>query len=674
MKNQGKSSLTTTDFIKNFPFPYRRDSQTHVLNEICEAFNSGYKFILLEAPTGFGKSPVAVAVALTMGTSYICTSTKDLQTQYSRDFPFIKMAKGANNFRCLVKEDFIKNKSYKCGVCASDYISECRHTSVEYGPCMTNKSFQDDGCKYRTFLKDYNLLNKGTKGEQAFVNKSAEINYRREFSQWLHLNNLRNIQESNTWRPCEYFNQLNIALTSSHSIFNYSNFLAFLPNTKILQPREFLVLDEGHLLETEIVKFRGLSISKRRWKRYIQNLELIDYGYNDLEKWIKLLIELETKMLTLIGNTSEIEPLALQRKIRYNWYDDGEKEQQIGENTNTSKSKMPVKKRKIISGAELYDSDDEITRKYQESFSNMSHAKNLNEELAADALRDTERLTITINNILSNPRNWIVSEIRKENYEVVKVELKPLDISRYCRAVFEKCSKILIMSATILNPRAFCRSVGLVYDDNEKEVKYIQVRSDFPIQNRPIYALNIAYLNFNNLQLPEIKSSITKTVDNIMTIHRKDKGIIHTTSYEQLNFIKENISQENARRLVVTDPEIQREEVIQEHINSIKPTVLISPSLHTGLDLKDELSRFQIVTKVPYPNKSDRWINAKRNLDEEWYYWQTALRLAQAYGRSVRSKEDWAKTYILDSAFGYFLSKNRNILPHWFIQAVKNYN
>jgi ATP-dependent DNA helicase DinG len=77
-----------------------------------------------------------------------------------------------------------------------------------------------------------------------------------------------------------------------------------------------------------------------------------------------------------------------------------------------------------------------------------------------------------------------------------------------------------------------------------------------------------------------------------MTIRRKDKGIIHTTSYEQLNFIKENIPQDNARRLLVTDPEIQRDEVIQEHINSVKTTVLISPSLHTGLDLKGELSRF----------------------------------------------------------------------------------
>jgi ATP-dependent DNA helicase DinG len=665
MSNQRKSSFTVTEFIKNFPFAHRRKSQTYVINEICEAFNSGYKHILLEAPTGFGKSPVAIAVAMTMGSSYICTSTKDLQTQYSRDFSFLKVAKGANNFRCLVKEDFIRNNTYRCGVCASDNLEECRHTSVEYGPCMTNESFQDHACKYRTFVKDYKVTNKGTKDEQIYISKSDEINYQKEFLQWLHLKNLKYVKEPREWKPCGYFNQLNIALSSSHSIFNYSNFLAFLPNSKVLHPRELLVLDEGHLLETEIVKFRGLSISKRRWKRYVQDLQMADYGYDNLEQWIEFLIELETRMLTLIGNTSMIELLSLQRKIKYGLHDlngvtKGEYESKL-----TSQSK----KKRLISASTLYESDDEIAQKYQENISISSI--NISEELAADAIRDTERLTITINNILSNPRNWIISEIKKEGHEVIKVELKPLDISPYCKHIFDKCSKVLIMSATILNPKAFCRSVGLIYD---KEVRFIRIRSDFPIENRPIYPMNIAYLNFNNLQLPDIKSSIAKTIDNIMTIHRKDKGIVHTTSYEQLNFIKEKISQENARRLLVTDPEIQRDEIIQEHINSIKPTVLISPSLHTGLDLKGELSRFQIITKVPYPNKNDRWINAKRKLDEDWYYWQTALKLVQASGRSIRSKEDWARTYILDSAFGYFVNKNRNILPDWFMQAVKGHS
>lgn len=44
------------------------------------------------------------------------------------------------------------------------------------------------------------------------------------------------------------------------------------------------------------------------------------------------------------------------------------------------------------------------------------------------------------------------------------------------------------------------------------------------------------------------------------------------------------------------------------------------------------------------------------------------------YGRSIRSKEDWAITYVLDSAFGNFVSQNKNILPDWFTQAIQSYN
>jgi ATP-dependent DNA helicase DinG len=59
-----------------------RDRQENVLREIDSAVASDYKYVILEAPTGFGKSPVAISIALTLGSSYICTSTKDLQSQY----------------------------------------------------------------------------------------------------------------------------------------------------------------------------------------------------------------------------------------------------------------------------------------------------------------------------------------------------------------------------------------------------------------------------------------------------------------------------------------------------------------------------------------------------------------------------------------------------------------
>jgi ATP-dependent DNA helicase DinG len=657
MDSSQSQTLSISNILSNFPFTSKRFNQESVLSQICTAFNSGYKYIILEAPTGFGKSPVAIATAMTLGSSYTCTSTKDLQTQYCRDFPYLKAAKGKNNFTCLVKEDFIKNNSYQCGICVSDNAKECYHTTVEYGPCMTNESFRDSGCKYRSFLKDYKIKNKGTRNEEVFIDEDSKNYYKNAYSHWLHTKNLK---EKSPWKPCEYFNQLNKALTSSHSIFNYSMFLALLPNKKSIPERELLVLDEGHLIETEIVQFRGLTISKRRWKRYIHDFDIIDYGYDDIGNWISFLVELETKMLALTGNSSFAESLALERKVKYNYWKDEILSREDKKDNGNSRNK-------IVSASDLFDSDEEIAEKYaDESISEKSEA-NLGDELAIDAVRDTERLTRTINNILSNQRNWIVSDIKKENYEAVRVELKPLDVSRYCKALFEKCAKTLIMSATILDHKVFCRNIGL----NPDKVKFIRIPSDFPLDHRPIIPLNIVYLNYTNLQSSEVKLAIAKTVDSLMTLHNNHKGIIHTTSYEQLHFIKENISQKNARRLIVTDPEIQRDEVIFQHTKTtMKPTVLISPSLHTGLDLKDELSRFQIIIKVPYPNKSDRWTNAKRNMDAEWYYWQTALKLIQAYGRSVRSKDDWAKTYILDSAFGYFVKRNKGILPSWFIQAI----
>jgi ATP-dependent DNA helicase DinG len=224
-----------------------------------------------------------------------------------------------------------------------------------------------------------------------------------------------------------------------------------------------------------------------------------------------------------------------------------------------------------------------------------------------------------------------------------------------------------MISATILDKEAFCKSLGLV----PEEVKFIQIPSDFPLQNRHIHPMNIEYLNSKSLQQQDVQIKIARAIDNLMTLHRNHKGIIHTTSYKQVDFIVENISPINRQRLFKTDPNIPREEVIAEHLNSTEPTVLISPSLYLGLDLKDDLSRFQIITKVPYPDLGDRWISNKKDMNGQWYTWQTALRLVQGYGRSIRSKEDWAKTYVLDTAFGYFVRKNRNMLPDWFVQAIR---
>jgi ATP-dependent DNA helicase DinG len=639
---------------KSFPLSSLRGNQIHVLNEINEAFDSGYKHIILEAPTGFGKSVVGIAVALTLGSSYICTSTKDLQAQYKRDFPFVRIAKGMNNFPCLIKEDQIKNGTYKCRICSSSSLARinasCSHTTVDHGPCLTRKSeITRNGCIYKPSISSYEIIDRGTKNEQVLMNKHTKEIYQDEFSKWLQDKDLKESRKE--WIPCGYYDQLNVARNASHSIFNYSMFLTLLPREKIIAPREILILDEGHLLETEVLNLTGFMLSKSKWRKYIPSFSIID-SY-DIGTWIDFLIQLEAKMLALLGDAQKIKELFILRKQKYNWKSNNILKIKRSLNTRitdfvaSGEGGEELRCDASIASNEIEELDDTIAEYL---------AKDISIDIADQALLDTEKMTQIIDTILSNPKNWIVSNIQKEYDELLKAEFKPLDISPYCNDIFDRCSKTLVMSATILNSKAFCRNVGL----NVNDVKFIQVQSDFPIQNRPIYPLNIAYLNHNNLQLQETKLSVSKAIDKIMTIHREDKGIIHTTSYEQLNFINEHISETNSRRLLVTNPNIQREDIVAEHINSAEPIVLISPSFHTGIDLKDELSRFQIITKVPYPNLGDRWISAKSGIDEGWYYWQTALRLVQAYGRSIRSKEDWAKTYVLDSGFGSFMNRNRN--------------
>lgn len=641
-------SISADEYLKNFPHNKFRNNQDSVIKQICEAFNTGYKHIILEAPTGFGKSAIAITIARTLGSSYICTATKDLQTQYSNDYQFLKVAKGKNNFLCRVKEDFVVSGKYLCSSCNSKTEIECKHTSCEYGPCLSDESMEGSGCKYRTFINDYKIDNKGKENERILISRDKIQSYQNEYSNWIHLQNFNNPRE---WNPCYYFDQLFQALRASHSIFNYSIFLSLLSNKNMMQQKDLLVLDEAHLLETEIVKFRGLSISKKRWRRYIHDFKMIDHGY-DMHGWLEFLIDLERTILVLIGYDSLVHSLVKERKVKYGY-----------DSTNKSKARN----KRIVSASELFEDDASLELNIRSE-----NGKNLDvdKELLIDIVQDIDKLTRTINNILSNPSNWIVSEVQKENYDVTRVELKPLDPSKYIKAIVEKCPKTLIMSATILNNKTFERNLGLSSEDNS--TKFIQIQSDFPVENRPIFPLSVEYLNFSNLQQVDVKSKISRAIDNIMHIHSNDKGIIHTSSYEQLNFIKDNLSKINSRRLILTDPEIERDEVIREHAESKKATVLISPSLHTGLDLKDHLSRFQIITKVPYPNVADKWTSEKRKINKEWYYWQTALRLVQAYGRSIRSKDDWAKTYVLDSAFNYFVKVNNNILPKWFLSAIRN--
>ena len=109
---------------------------------------------------------------------------------------------------------------------------------------------------------------------------------------------------------------------------------------------------------------------------------------------------------------------------------------------------------------------------------------------------------------------------------------------------------------------------------------------------------------------------------------------------------------------------------VNRHMESTNPTVIISPSITEGYSFDDDLARFQIIAKVPYPFLGDRQVKARMELDRDWYTLQTVMTVIQACGRIVRSETDRGITYILDSDFENLFRNNEKFFPTWFKESI----
>jgi Rad3-related DNA helicase len=206
----------------------------------------------------------------------------------------------------------------------------------------------------------------------------------------------------------------------------------------------------------------------------------------------------------------------------------------------------------------------------------------------------------------------------------------------------------------------------------EDEVAFIDTpKSPFPVENRSIEFLNVKRLSYNSTESDEIE--VIHTIDKILSEHSQVRGLILTSSIPRSRKILRHLSPNNAKRVRIchstnNDGKTQ-DEIIMEH--SKDPTgVLLSSSLWEGVDLKDDLSRFQIIAKAPYPNYTEKRIKAKMKKSPLWYNSQTLTKILQGFGRSIRSENDWAKTYVLDSAVNNVFFMAQRMIPRAYYDVL----
>ena len=543
-----------------------RNNQEEVINKLIDFTEDNNKnYFLCEAPTGSGKSLIALTLARYLKfekhqSCFITSSKNILLDQYAKDYDkFISIIKGKSNYSCLA----LPKTTYEDAPCQSQNKFKCQYNSE---------------CPYKCALK------------QALID------------------------------PIVFTNLYFLLLEMEYA--------------RRFEKRDLLIIDEAHSIESILIDYRTVSYTETCIKRINEILDRIKTSTFSTYRLVKSSYKGNYETISAnelknidTDNLNEVDNLL--RKI-YNFLD-------------------------ILFGV-MRGMDDELDvdklskkelEEYKQYIKDYNYIRNLNTK---------------IDNYFDNKKEseWIcVPYFAKKTKKHTGFELKPIDATGLAQSVLHKIAdKIIFMSATIGDKEMFCKNIGI---DPEK-TEYLSIESDFPIENRPIYRSYAGVYNISNKD-NYLKNAIP-IIDKIIESHPNMKGIIHTSSYQDADYIYQH--SKYSKRIMVHTPK-DKSLILNQFFKS-NDGVLCSPSCYEGLDLKDDLARFQIIFKIPWGNLGDKLIKKRMNKDKDWYTNTTAIQFCQAIGRSIRSKNDWANTFVLDQSFERL--RNSNFLTNYIKKSI----
>ena len=290
-----------------------------------------------------------------------------------------------------------------------------------------------------------------------------------------------------------------------------------------------------------------------------------------------------------------------------------------------------------------------------ESFSNISK-----ELQSLDTLKS--RLLTFIKYV---DKTWLLDARENESGQLISLEFKPTwippDLSN--EYFFRHAKNIMMMSATWPPVGIIAKTLGLQL----KDISYLESsESAFPASSRPVILHPSGDMSYKTFHIAI--HDLIRDIKDILSDHPNEKGVIHTVSWKLNNIIMGDI---NNTRLITHNSD-NKVSVLTEFMTSKDPLVFVSPSSMRGLDLPDDLCRFQIIAKMPFQSLGDKLVKARcytSQIGNHWYASDAAQELVQASGRANRHRHDYCKTYILDSQAVSRVIKNKHLFPNYYIDA-----
>lgn len=236
----------------------------------------------------------------------------------------------------------------------------------------------------------------------------------------------------------------------------------------------------------------------------------------------------------------------------------------------------------------------------------------------------------------------------------------PVWVADYSHVLFRHAPKVVFTSATFTRKTAAMLGVGA--DD----MTWHEAPSDFPVERRPVYYIPCVKLDYKADE-SQIRLWLA-TIDNVLRTRRDRKGIIHAVSYERARLIKRYSAYSDD--MLIHETATTRDTVAR--FKDAGPgAILVSPSVTTGYDFPMDQCRYQIVVKIPFPDRRDPVVQARTSVDKDYPGYIAMQEIVQAVGRGMRSAEDACETFIVDDNARWFFRAYRSFAPSWFLDAYQ---
>lgn len=539
--------------ITYFPTGEPRPAQVKALDFIDRAYQAGYRDIVVEAPTGTGKSFIASAAALWgqtlplegMPGGYVLVNQKLLQDQMAVDLARFRTDMG--------KAALIKSAvEYACP----------KHKLCSLGGTQSKDSGSDTPRPKCALRENGNCTYQVAKA--AFI--SAPL-----------------------------------------SVTNYAYFFTERAYVGKLRPRRVLCCDECHNLARLIIRQVDVTVSTTTLVKFT--------GQKAAEKLAPQFEKLKTLAKFLEWLPSNYLPAVYEHV----------------EDTQA-----------VASGDH---GDEKMAR------------------LAHQVEQHFLKCKAALERIRHDASDWIFWQ--EEVRDGLDLTARPLEAAPFFKEMVGSGGTLRIYLSAYPGPRRpFCQELGL----DPGTVAWISLGSSFPVENRPVFLTTVGSLA--RARQKETLPAALRMLKRILDKHANERGIIHSHSYLLAEATAKSLEgTPHAARLLFPKKADDREAALTDH-KKRPDSILISPSIAEGFDFKDDLARFQVIIKCPYPSLGDKQVAAKLARDQSWYEAETLKTILQACGRICRSETDHGSTYVLDEDAARLLRQHWDELPRWFTRAI----